>query len=463
MEDTTYMAEKMKQTPPGTVYTDRDMQVASKFAYYDVPKDKLPCTLQELLQREPSIIEHIQQEVNDHPDNIYYQRELELLKSIESGESKYSGWTMQESMHDAQGTGFGACLLQTGDGRGIVAFRGSDNFFSDQFAKDWMESDAALVNNTGTTAQQDAAAKFLQDIDKKYHWDHYTLTGHSLGGNLAFHSAIEAPDSLVDRIDHVYSLEGPGFSQNYLDRNRDKIARLEGRLTHYSWDAVGPMLTQPDGTKERHVEGGSHNLMAMEVDETGRARDERRFNPGDERDFGFGVLVDALDWLGRILAPEASAPDVIEKNKKDPQIPERPRSANDDFLEDLEEKGVIKPTSQSRSLAKKNPHMPAVHGAPQVEGRADFRIVVPEMRAAEEQLRYAAREMGRADTAVASVRNSLTAIGAGFDGIRSRLRRAEDTLRGQAEKLNACDKAQQAVLVLYEGTEKAIIESCGGQ
>jgi hypothetical protein len=39
------------------------------------------------------------------------------------------------------------------------------------------------------------------------------LTGHSKGGNLAVYAAMNAEDKVKDRIEHIYSLDGPGFPE----------------------------------------------------------------------------------------------------------------------------------------------------------------------------------------------------------------------------------------------------------
>ena len=76
------------------------------------------------------------------------------------------------------------------------------------------------------------------------------MTGHSLGGGLATHSAITAPEGMQEKIDRVVSFDGPGFSDEYLKAHQKEIRRIKDRLEHFEWSWVGALLNQPDGTKD---------------------------------------------------------------------------------------------------------------------------------------------------------------------------------------------------------------------
>ena len=59
---------------------------------------------------------------------------------------------------------------------------------------------------------QVSAAEYLKKVASL--WDGpILLTGHSKGGNLAVYAAMNAEDEIKDRIECVYSLDGPGFPE----------------------------------------------------------------------------------------------------------------------------------------------------------------------------------------------------------------------------------------------------------
>ena len=50
-------------------------------------------------------------------------------------------------------------------------------------------------------------------------FDTLLVGGHSKGGNLAVYAAAMLPDELFDRIEHVYSNDGPGFCREVLSED----------------------------------------------------------------------------------------------------------------------------------------------------------------------------------------------------------------------------------------------------
>ena len=59
---------------------------------------------------------------------------------------------------------------------------------------------------------QVSAAEYLKKVASL--WDGpILLTGHSKGGNLAVYAAMNAEDEIKDRVERIYSLDGPGFPE----------------------------------------------------------------------------------------------------------------------------------------------------------------------------------------------------------------------------------------------------------
>ena len=75
------------------------------------------------------------------------------------------------------------------------------------------------------------------------------LGGHSKGGNLAIYAACTAEETLKNRIQAVYSFDGPGFRASYYDtpgykRIKDKIHKIIPKNS-----LVGTLLANPKGVK----------------------------------------------------------------------------------------------------------------------------------------------------------------------------------------------------------------------
>ena len=77
------------------------------------------------------------------------------------------------------------------------------------------------------------------------------MTGHSLGGGLATHSAITAPEGMQEKIDRVVSFDGPGFSDEYLKAHQKEIRRIKDRLEHFEW-RLGRSTFEPAGRDQRY-------------------------------------------------------------------------------------------------------------------------------------------------------------------------------------------------------------------
>lgn len=72
------------------------------------------------------------------------------------------------------------------------------------------------------------------------------LTGHSKGGNLAVYAAMNAEDKVKDRIEHIYSLDGPGFPEAVV--RSFEYASVHERITKIVPDSsvVGMVLETPE-------------------------------------------------------------------------------------------------------------------------------------------------------------------------------------------------------------------------
>jgi hypothetical protein len=188
-----------------------------------------------------------------------------LTLSEQNHVGSWKEWKIVDACDQNETTGFYGCLIDTGDGDAIVGFRGSESYDATQVAADWGLADVGLVNNV-CTIQQYSATEYMKYLYKKYgdSYDGFTLTGHSLGGNLAEHALITAPDEMIAKIERAVSYDGPGFSDEYLLFHAAEIFRTQGKLYHYEWSWVGSLLFQPPGTCDKTIK--AHNDDTVDGD-----------------------------------------------------------------------------------------------------------------------------------------------------------------------------------------------------
>lgn len=230
-------------------YRDIQMIIASQIAYIDFDRDAVDSgqyTVRELLDMELEAAE------GDRKDTI--QKLLDRIN--ENPVSQECGnWKIRDIRDNQSSSGMYACLLDSGDGDALVAFRGSESESWDDIQKDWIQSDIGLANSI-LTPQQATAQKYMEDIYRKYggQYDNFGLTGHSLGGNLAEHAAITAPDGMRNKISQCVNLDGPGFSKQYLIAHANDIGKSKGIITHYQWSWCGGLLNRVPGSDFRTIE-----------------------------------------------------------------------------------------------------------------------------------------------------------------------------------------------------------------
>lgn len=198
-------------------------------------------------------------------------------------------WKIVDYYDNNDTTGFFGCLIETEPGKAIIAFRGSeamedkDHGISNTI-HDWGEADLGLMNKT-LTKQQGDVEKFLKKIaDSDYidQYDFIATTGHSLGGNLAMHATVISSDSgLSNKIQQCASFDGPGFSGEYIQKNKELIDREGDKITHYQWSLVGKMLNELPGVPRTKLEyeaddtftriAGRHDTKYILFDRKGNA------------------------------------------------------------------------------------------------------------------------------------------------------------------------------------------------
>lgn len=230
------------------------------------------------------------------------QGQLNVARNIQERVNQYDlqdcyNWVIQKVENTNKETGFYGCLIDTQDGNAIIGFRGSEFFSEDnQFILDGI-ADIGLLNST-LTPQQAQAEAFTRYVNETYRnkYESFGLTGHSLGGNLAEHATITAPDGM--RIHRCVSYDGPGYSDEYIAAHQKGIERRARYIDHYQCSAVGAILNSLPGTNYQTIAAqeeyfARHDTRNIDFDEYGNVQ------PGSMDEFAayVGPLTKGIDDL----------------------------------------------------------------------------------------------------------------------------------------------------------------------
>lgn len=116
-------------------------------------------------------------------------------------------------------TQFSAVTFLLEDGSVYVAYRGTD-----ETIVGWKEDfNMAFLS---PVPGQELAVKYLNMVTEKMSGNFY-VGGHSKGGNLAVYAAMNCIPQVQDRILKIYSMDGPGFRPEVLEKF--DFGKIEGR------------------------------------------------------------------------------------------------------------------------------------------------------------------------------------------------------------------------------------------
>ena len=240
-------------------YTDAEMLLAAQVAYMDIPPGM-------------NVADAIEATINQYQGNCeFWSKEWWQLQWAEGAQriindnnlTSYQNWTIADVCDNENASGFYGCLIDMGDGNAIVGCRGSEQYTDGgQLQRDWVDADLGLLNSTLTDQQADATA-YMQYLYDNYGDDYgsFSITGHSLGGNLAEHSAVTAPEGM--NIDHVINYDGPGFSDEYIAAHQDEIARVCDKIDHYEHSFVGSLLNPLPGVGREVIHARNDPRFAL--------------------------------------------------------------------------------------------------------------------------------------------------------------------------------------------------------
>ncbi len=150
------------------------------------------------------------------------------------------------------GTGFCACILDTGYDR-ILACRGSESMDNMMhFKQDWYEADLKLLNSE-QTKQETALRQYMIDNSDLLMEKPWVATGHSLGGALADHAAIVSVEEHIGNFSGAINFDGPGHSQEYIKKHLKALEQVSGKMIHKKASIVGNLLFDLPGVAQDHI------------------------------------------------------------------------------------------------------------------------------------------------------------------------------------------------------------------
>ncbi len=128
----------------------------------------------------------------------------------------------------------------------VVAFKGTTG------QKGWWDNGSGF--GLSDTEKQKEALEYIENLP----YNSITVTGHSKGGNKAQYVTV-----LSDKVDRCISMDGQGFSQEFLDRYYAEIEKKGGSITNYYLDGdfVSILLFPIPGSAQVCIEGDDSIIL----------------------------------------------------------------------------------------------------------------------------------------------------------------------------------------------------------
>ena len=176
-------------------------------------------------------------------DKRYEKDNRALLKAM-LGSIRFSGMQMHyysNIISVVAETQFSAITVFLENGPTVIVFRGTD-----ETLVGWKE-DFNMCFSEPVTGQ-DLSAMYLKQVGELLEGD-FMVAGHSKGGNFAVYASMNVEDEIQNRIEGVYSFDGPGFRPEILasvdfDKIRNRIHKF---LPHSC--VVGMLLQSQEAYK----------------------------------------------------------------------------------------------------------------------------------------------------------------------------------------------------------------------
>lgn len=151
---------------------------------------------------------------------------------------------LTDTMKNKEGATIAYCFAEEGDKESaIVTFRGTYG------GDEWKDNVEGL--NVSDTEKQKEALDFIESLE----YNDVTVVGHSKGGNKAMYVAITS-----DKVTRCVSMDGQGFSQEFIDKYWAEIQEKKGIIKNYSLqsDFVHILLFPIPGSEQIYCKGYDH-------------------------------------------------------------------------------------------------------------------------------------------------------------------------------------------------------------
>lgn len=296
-------------------YTDEQMRAFSQIAYADFTK------AYEYLQATEGGNSFSIQQLAETAKQLDPNVNLDMLYCLKDTEMQ--NWKIA-AVHDTNPqNGFYGCIIETGDGNATLAFRGSEGMDNPEgLIHDWLGSDLGLLDSPQTRQHAEVERFLAKYQDQINSYNSISLTGHSLGGNLSDYATLVSYKYGFDgKIEQSMSLDGPGFSDEFIKLHMQDIARMNDRMTHVKWSWCGGLLLDLPGVAVREVSVSNeanhkdnesdigtpkgylykHDTKYLDIDENGNFVNGRRDDFAYFMD-SFSDMLDLLPFGGLITA-----------------------------------------------------------------------------------------------------------------------------------------------------------------
>lgn len=162
-----------------------------------------------------------------------------LIRYMKNNE-EISNLVLQGTMKDDDNKTLALCFTdKNSPEEAIVAFKGTTS-------KEWGDNIEGL--NSTDTPRQLQAKDYIEGLP----FENITVVGHSKGGNKAMYVAI-----CCEKVDRCISMDGQGFSEEFVEKYGSEIARRAEIIKSYSvkTDYVHALLFQIPGAEQIYCEG----------------------------------------------------------------------------------------------------------------------------------------------------------------------------------------------------------------
>lgn len=261
-------------------YTDREMRNFTQIAYADLTKG-----YEELCKKNPGKTSFTINEVKEASIEAGVPKS-KLVQLNCLTDSQLNDWKIA-GIHDTNSqNGFYGCIVETSPGNVAVGFRGSESMGSlDNVINDWVGADIGLVNSTCTNQQEEVDRFLLKYQSQLNGYDNLAMSGHSLGGNLAEYATIVSGKyGLDDNISQCMSMDGPGFSDEFILKYRKEIQNMSPVMRHPRWSFVGTMLNDLPGVEYEYIKVSNEANTVDDEKYSAVTRHDTKYLEYDEKD-----------------------------------------------------------------------------------------------------------------------------------------------------------------------------------